>query len=258
MTPRGHLHPSPGAERFRARLRARSLFDWAATPKGRTLTDSEVADWLHAGLEVPFKDMLRYVRNQSGTRDISGSCRNKQFVPRWTSDEWPPRHYWMIVRCQTKCTPCLNRRRYQWMDRAKVEMTKSARCWLLTLTFKQSSRDWLASHSAATSTSPTELAYRQVSEYVKRVRKTASGDIRYLFTVENHKDGTPHLHGLIFEKKSGSTTWRKLHAAWPNGFVSAQLADAGSIFYVCKYAMKNDLKVKRMRASKKFGQDDRS
>lgn len=174
------------------------------------------------------------------------------------------------VRCR-KCEACLAYRRRLWTARAIAETRLSARTWFLTLTFAPEARfvmemraDKLSRQRRAERleavASQERFALvaaetgREVTKYLKRVRKNARVRFRYLQVVEAHKDGFPHYHLLIHEMANGAISKRELQGAWRGGFSQAKLVntlDAKATGYVCKYLSKSA--ATRVRASQRYG-----
>lgn len=178
---------------------------------------------------------------------------------------------YISVRCR-KCDACLNHRRRVWTARAVAEVDQAPRSWFVTLTFKPERRfvlecfgDQLARKRRAERltdmgtldrfTAISKPAAREVTKWLKRLRKVSGAKLRYLLVSEAHADGFPHYHLLIHEV-SGTVTKRQIEQAWQrNGFSHCRLVDRGdskATYYVCKYLNKSAQT--RVRASLRYGQ----
>lgn len=91
--------------------------------------------------------------------------------------------------------------------------------------------------------------------FLKRLRKgLPPKSLRYLYVVEPHKSGEPHLHVLIHEQVQGTVTKRKLERAWGYGFTKFRLADEA--IECTKYCLKYVTKAgpaSPVRASQLYG-----
>lgn len=101
----------------------------------------------------------------------------------------------------------------------------------------------------------TEIG-REVTLYLKRVRKESGARVRYLLVAEAHKTGLPHLHILVHEASPDKPVRHKtLEGQWKLGFTRFKLAhDVKTASYVCKYISKALLA--RVRASLRYGQGE--
>ena len=89
-----------------------------------------------------------------------------------------------------------------------------------------------------------------MTKMFKRLRKDGY-NFRYLYVLEAHKDGYPHVHMLVHEV-SAQIPKRALGAQWPYGFSSFKLVDdPRAASYITKYLVK-DMRSK-IRASQKYG-----
>jgi len=93
---------------------------------------------------------------------------------------------------------------------------------------------------------------RDVTLFLKRLRKTASAPIKYLVVSERHKSGVPHFHILVHEQRPNAVTHANLKHAWQAGFSHFKLADPKAAGYVAKYISKDALA--RVRASEHYGE----
>lgn len=176
----------------------------------------------------------------------------------------------MTARCR-KCEGCLNHRRRLWTARALEEVRVSERTWFGTLTARPEDRFRLALRAdlfarkrgwEPLSEQAPEQAFRfvvaeynrEITTYLKRLRKETNATLRYLLVAEKHKTGDPHFHVLLHE---AGTPVRKevLERQWKLGFSSWRLCDEKSAFYVCKYLAK-DMQT-RVRASSHYGQPEK-
>lgn len=93
----------------------------------------------------------------------------------------------------------------------------------------------------------------EVTKFLKRVRIKTGAALKYLLVCEQHKDGEPHYHLLVYEQTvSDVVTHKTLSTEWRCGFSNWKLANARSIKYVTKYVTKGTSS--RVRASEHFGQ----
>lgn len=94
---------------------------------------------------------------------------------------------------------------------------------------------------------------RDLTTWLKRVRKQSGARLRYLLVAEAHKSGLPHYHALIHERRfSVPVTERVLRHQWNLGFSKFQLVEGSeAAWYVAKYLAK-DARA-RVRASVRYG-----
>ena len=166
----------------------------------------------------------------------------------------------MHVRCR-RCEPCLRVRRREWILRAVREIQLADRTWLVTLTMRPEEHYRLLARavSAGADVSTPELKYsaelreagKEVTRYLKRLRKASGSRFRYLLVPEQHRSGLPHYHMLLHET-AGSVKYATITAEWYLGFTHAKLVQDHSVSrYVAKYLMKcSDA---RVRASLSYG-----
>lgn len=161
------------------------------------------------------------------------------------------RHLHMYVPCR-KCETCLRRRGSVWKHRAQQEFKSATRVWFCTYTVRPDDRFVLSLKAGNWDFKDvySELS-KEFTKYLKRLRHKAK--FRYLLVAEEHKDGFPHLHALLFERGE-QLKKRDIQAEWKLGFSSAKLSDLESSIYVCKYLTKSNLA--RVRASLKFGRTE--
>nr|QJB20624.1 MAG: replication initiator protein [Microvirus sp.] len=214
--------------------------------------------------------------------DISGSCSKPMtrelharplILGRVFNGGPSNRPYSLILhtRCRM-CQQCLQLRSSEWRYRATSEMRESARTWFGTLTLRPEEHHKMVSRarqrlwSGGTdfdALSPheqfmermTEIG-REVTLYLKRVRKESGARVRYLLVAEAHKTGLPHLHILVHEASPDKPVRHKtLEGQWKLGFTRFKLAhDVKTASYVCKYISKALLA--RVRASLRYGQGE--
>lgn len=174
----------------------------------------------------------------------------------------------VTVRCR-KCEPCLRYRAAMWRHRAREETSAAPRTWFGTLTFTAEGHLRNKYEAAVQSRSrqrvdfeelsPHEqylhlarLSGREVTKFLKRLRKDARTRFRYLAVAEPHKSGNPHWHLLVHETSfMEPIRKRTLQGCWKSGFSSFKLADTSAPGYLCKYIAK-DLGC-RVRASQAYG-----
>lgn len=178
------------------------------------------------------------------------------------------------VRCR-KCTECLRARSHLWRLRATEEATHSARTWFGTLTLSPEShalslarcrqKEALNGIDFDCLSEGEQFAVlvhdsgREITKYLKRIRKQSSATLRYLLVVEKHASGLPHFHMLVHEPFIGQSIGeRQLRKQWQLGFSKWNLVKGcgeavtpKAIFYACKYIAKSA--ETRVRASLHYG-----
>lgn len=180
------------------------------------------------------------------------------------------RHYTDLeVRCR-KCEACLRHRAALWTARACTESALAARTWFGTLTFGPDARvrhqyesdrfvqqtrcqPWSALSTSEQFPYLVDSCGKEVTRWLKRVRKNSEARLRYLLVAEAHKDGFPHFH-LLLHEVAGTATKRELDNSWRAGFSQFRLVKIGDTkqaWYVCKYLTKTALT--RVRASQEYG-----
>lgn len=213
--------------------------------------------------------------------DCASNCLNPKTFERHSRDDWKT-HKWispndgykpsltltMHVRCR-RCEECLKARSRLWRARAMAEYERSSRVWFSTLTLNAEWRakiryeaELIARKASVPelTNEPKNVRFRyecrvlwdHVTRYIKRVRHHIDAPMRYILVAEMHKDGTPHLHMLVFEQQMGTIRKHHLKDQWFYGFTKIKLADdARAVWYVTKYLTKSaDM---RVRASLYFG-----
>lgn len=162
----------------------------------------------------------------------------------------------MQVPCR-KCENCLRRRSAHWRMRAIAVVKQSNRTWFGTLTLNpdQHFRVAAACRIAAARNGddfdmfPPERQFaerhrcisREITLYLKRLRKYSGAEIKFLCVVEAHKTGLPHYHMLVHEVKAAPHVRHKLLTAqWRVGFSQWKLVtEDRQVSYVTKYLAKS-------------------
>lgn len=202
--------------------------------------------------------------------DISGKCQQPKFVELYSrlnaahSGRKSPMTVILEVRCRM-CAWCLNQRRQFWAMRALDETKAAPRSWFATLTLEP--HQHYEAECIARSENPNfdqlaqaqkfaalvQVVGRELTLFIKRVRKNSRARIRYLLVAEKHQSGRPHFHMLIHEQdKEAPVRKTVLKDAWKFGFSKFALVDdpSGAV-YLCKYLSKDACT--RVRASFKYG-----
>ena len=174
------------------------------------------------------------------------------------------------TRCR-KCETCMRLRASEWTYRAISEVREAARTWFGTLTLSPESQHLMVSRarqrlwSGGTDfdmLSPNDQFSermreigREVTLYLKRVRKESGAALRYIIVAEAHLSGAPHLHILVHEADiEKPVRYATLAKQWKLGFTKFKLArDVKAAAYVCKYISK--ALMARVRASQSYGKD---
>lgn len=227
---------------------------------------------------------LTYVRSghTSHEWDISGSCYHPQMrvlesTPlingRIRYGGWGHQKrttLYMRVRCRM-CDACKRLKQALWTARAERETITGLRNWFGTLTLSPASHHQIISRCRQKlgrggtdydglsreeqfSEWMTEIS-KEVTKYVKRVRKESRAPLRYLLVAEEHQSGVPHLHLLMHEQcSSAPVRYRTLSTQWKLGFTKFNLVDGmKAARYVCKYISKSAMA--RVRASLHYGRE---
>lgn len=175
----------------------------------------------------------------------------------------------MEVRCR-QCPECLKARAAHWRMRILSEASSSARTWLCTLTVNPDERVKclsrlrvrLAKQGLDFDALPPDEQWREihselsrdVTTYLKRVRKNSGAVLRFIAVAESHKSGYPHFHMLIHQKwPDQPVLWRHLDT-WKLGFAKYNLvdqSDKSALTYCAKYLSKSI--AARVRASLRYG-----
>lgn len=170
-----------------------------------------------------------------------------------------------------RCPACRRARQNLWTARAKAELGSASRTWFATLTVAPSAFTILLARARVRAKSrgydydaePSDRRFtllvgelqRDVTRYLKRVRKSSGAKLRYMLVVEQHKSGLPHMHGLVHEVHADLPVRKSvLRDQWDLGFTKWKLVDAShgrTAHYVCKYLSKDAQA--RVRASIHYG-----
>jgi len=150
-----------------------------------------------------------------------------------------------------KCEQCAKNRALLWKHRDQAEISRAPRTWFATYTINPQSRFIFSLRSGSRDYHASSgQIVKEVTKMFKRLRKQGYA-FRYLYVMEAHKDGYPHVHMLIHEV-SAQIPKRALGAQWPHGFSSFKLVDdPRAASYVTKYLVK-DMRSK-IRASQGYG-----
>lgn len=215
--------------------------------------------------------------------NVAGSCESPHYVPLVsrpagpnkrivvTSTSAQPYQIDLWTRCR-KCLKCLRYRQMTWMHRAKAELAFWPRTWFGTLTLRPERQhyylalarsrvdaqgvDFDTLPDAEKATLRHAEIGKEITKYLKRVRKQTGANLRYILAVEEHKSGLPHYHMLVHEcSASLGVKHRILQAQWHDGFTNFRLVDKNDSYearYIAKYLSKG-LKA-RVRASVRYGQ----
>lgn len=202
---------------------------------------------------------LRGRSYQAVTKGVHVQTADGAAIPYWVD---------LQVRCG-RCIACRRRRRRIWSLRARNECRAAYRTWFCTLTASPQARHlfnvrasrrlrnggtdfWALSPTEQFSERAKEMG-AELTKYVKRVRKKSGAEIRALWVTEEHKDGYPHIHGLIHECREDQPVRWSVLDQWPHGHaVYRLLTDERGAAYVTKYVAKSALC--RIRASVKYGE----
>lgn len=170
-----------------------------------------------------------------------------------------------------KCDGCMKRRSTLWWFRARNECRQAERNWFGTLTLSPDKHHLMLSRARARligkgtdfdkldSVERFALHHAEISKeitlWLKRLRKQKDVRFRYVIVVEAHKSGLPHYHCLLHEVTTTPLRHAVLSNSWPHGFVHFKLVDDTdkTVSYVCKYLAKSALA--RVRASVSYGID---
>jgi len=171
-------------------------------------------------------------------------------------------------RCR-QCPQCLRTRAALWRGRARSEIADApGRTWFGTLTLtphwqfraKCEARSMYARRGGVDFdrvpakeqfTVLCRIIGREVTLYLKRLRKNSGARIRYVLVFEAHKSGDPHMHILLHEADV-PLRHKLLADQWRLGFSKFNLVqDTRAAAYVCKYLSKSA--IARIRASVNYG-----
>lgn len=176
------------------------------------------------------------------------------------------------ARCR-KCPACLRQRQREWTARAVSETRSAARTWFGTMTLapefhfraKLAACRHLAKNGLDFEALPDHEQFaerhkvisKEITKFVKRLRKSSGSPLRYLIVAEAHQSGLPHYHMLLHERdQSKPIPKREVEGQWRIGFSKWRLVppspeEKGPAFYVCKYLAKSS--EARVRASVRYG-----
>lgn len=171
------------------------------------------------------------------------------------------------IACRT-CKWCLQVRARQWSERMVQEVVWGQRTWFGTLTLNPQSHyvmecragerlnvvnplDGTLSHNIY---SVNREISKEITLWLKRLRKQSRAKLRYVIVAELHKSGRLHYHILVTEQPgSAPVRYKDLKAQWRLGFSAWKLVKSGgeAAGYVSKYLAKSSLA--RVRASRAYG-----
>jgi hypothetical protein len=179
------------------------------------------------------------------------------------------------TRCR-KCRPCLRIRAAYWRKRAESEISATkGRHWFVTLTLSPENHFRMELQASTRLASRAEELHkldpdrqfaerhreicRELTLWLKRVRKASGVPLRYILVAEPHKSGLPHYHALIHEVDADRPVRAEvLKKNWKLGFMQCKLVAEGSerknAAYVAKYLSKSASS--RVRASQGYGHPD--
>ena len=178
------------------------------------------------------------------------------------------------TRCR-RCGPCLKARSWMWRMRAVSELRSTrGRTWFVTLTLSPEAHFRILSLCRLRLAKQGEdfdrlepdrqfgervrEANREITLWLKRVRKESGCPIRYILVAERHKSGLPHFHALLHEVDDMSPVRAStIKGQWKLGFSQCKLVAhdeklKGAASYVAKYLAKDASS--RVRASQGYGQ----
>lgn len=175
------------------------------------------------------------------------------------------------TRCRN-CDNCRKARAAEWRYRTREELRRAARSWFGTLTLSpvahyrmmSEARHYAASRAIPWNTLSADERFKrvastslkEVTKYIKRVRKQSGVPLRYIVVTEQHKSGLPHFHMLVHEVELKPVTHKILSSQWTLGFEKWRLVpigDEGSARYVTKYLTKAQVRM-RIRCSEHYGE----
>ena len=241
----------------------------------RSLT---VVEWdVSADCETPF--VIELEGREDAPRKYKGTPWDPALVPDiiWFREQFWFKEYvptsWPLslvieTKCR-KCSTCLRHRAAHWRMRAESEINAAPRTWFGTLTLRpeeqfkakcRAEQRLSEGGTVFTRLSPSEQfreIHREIGRdltlWLKRVRKESGAKLRYCLVAEAHKSGLPHYHCLVHEvHNSVSVKERTLRLQWNAGFSKFNLVrDKVAARYVCKYLSKSSLA--RVRASLDYG-----
>ncbi len=205
--------------------------------------------------------------------DVAGKCQQplrREVFGR--ADEGLPNSVTVVLLdlpCRM-CDPCRARRASVWRYRALAEVGQSTRTWFGTLTLKPEVQHWAMSTASRKLrlqgvdfdalpygeqfTECHAVISKEITRYLKRLRKLSGVKFRYLVIAEAHKNGLPHYHMLVHEGVSGEIRYELLTRLWSFGFTKWNIVhDLAQATYLCKYLSK--ISKARVRASLRYGME---
>lgn len=221
------------------------------------LSASTVRWQCHADCENPFIKTVVGSPSDKGVRyyEWTPGRRSTLYVEIW-------------LRCNN-CPNCARARSRLWRGRINYELMNAPRSWFGTLTLTPERHHfcevaarheiggiepWFQLGQDEQQKAVLRYSLAEVTRYVKRIRKQASGKLRFVCVTEYHKSGLPHFHMLVHEQTRGCVTHKILSSAWIWGFEKWRVApteDRRVAGYLCKYLTKSN--VARVRASLRYG-----
>lgn len=187
----------------------------------------------------------------------------------WDGTQAQPLTLRLTTRCR-KCDRCRSLRSAQWRARAVTEFRNAFRNWMCTLTvsperrtvvlatcrkeFQKSGLDFDCEPLDIQLAAMHKVCNREITLAIKRLRER-NPHFRYLFVMEQHKDGFPHYHALFHETDAEAPLRKDAHlrSFWAWGFSKWKLCDSNpaAATYVAKYLAKST--AARVRASVRYG-----
>lgn len=189
---------------------------------------------------------------------------------RWVNIPERGRPLWLTlwVRCR-QCDACRKRRASKWSAKCRAEMQTGTRNWFGTLTASPENH-YVALCRARSNLDRQGINYdaldygdqfrelckaysRDITLYLKRVRKQSRARFRYFIVTERHKSGLPHWHMVIHEQGT-PVRHAILSQQWKLGFTKWKLIptdDVAPARYCAKYLSKS--LATRVRASQYYG-----
>lgn len=172
------------------------------------------------------------------------------------------------VRCR-RCAECLKARAQMWRMRAIAETAAHPRTWFGTITLRPEEQfkalslarlrlarqglDFDALEENEQFGERHAVISKEITKYLKRLRKQSGSKFRIILVAEAHKSGAPHYHLLVHETNvSEPIRHAVLTGQWKLGFTNFKLVNGKSAAsYVCKYLAKSA--AARVRASVGYG-----
>lgn len=234
---------------------------------GRALADGAMrpspsrVEWNIAGacVEPSYREIGGHQPQPIYSTPEGSAARRALWQPGQPSPMWLG--LWLPCR---RCKACLRYRRWQWRCRAERELRVASRTWFGTLTLSPESHYLMMARAGVdTFAGRHREASKEVTKFLKRVRKNTGAPLRYLIVCEEHKQklaGLPHYHLLVHQSDPlKPVTYRDLAGQWKWGFSNFKLVDDGELTnqqaagYVTKYLVKS--MSARVRASIDYGFD---